>query len=223
MYKIVKEYLKTNGMLKPVVLEEVLAPGGNEGYLLTIEGDNMVIGDYFSNHTFTVDWGDGAVLSYENEYIVTHDYNTTGVYNIVIFDYVCGSLNMPNTGVISINTAMPKVNYTDFSGMFQNCGRLATVCDDLFYNNHQAENFGRMFLNCFSLKEIPAGLFKRCEKLTSLDGMFRNCYLITDIPHGILSQNPLIESVANMFDSCVSLQNVPSDLFYHNPLIYNFS
>ena len=137
---------------------------------------------------------------------ITHEYAEAGIYTITItcsnFEHICidqssfyGGPGTYRQTLISINSALPKIAGTfgwywfddaigdclnSFYGCFNGCNSLASIPENLFYNNPDFIDFIECFRNCSSLQSIPSGLFANNTAATSFIYCFLGCLNLND-------------------------------------------
>ena len=188
-----------------------------------------------------VDWGDGCIsrltsfdYSEDNSYESTHDYTSSGNYQISIY-----SSDWRNTYMLATNSDIDLSTNDNSKNAALYWFRRSVVSIDSplpplkgvvdFYNyNSSAPQFYEdtlqwCFCGCTSLASIPVGLFDNNATATSFELCFSGCSSLASIPSGLFDSNTAVTSFSYCFQSCSSLQSIPSGLFNNNTAVTHFS
>lgn len=148
-----------------------------------------------------------------------------------------------NGHISSISGALPYFNGTDptavpinssdifrgNSGVFEECGDLISISEDLFIHWENVTNFNYVFASAGysapELSEIPENLFANNTKVTSFAHAF-NCYQSNarDVPIIIPEKLFYNNTLATNFEKVFAYRNISElhqDLFKNNPNITN--
>lgn len=188
-----------------------------------------------------IDWGDDSELSYiitpqlnENK----HKYLQTGAYRIKIlghfpalkWDYRDNSykylIKIVQWGKVHFKTFKDAFfkctklttipanipNIEDYSGIFSNCEKLASIPDNLFSNCTKAINFDYAFYGCVNLQSLPPDLFADCYNAKTFNSTFM-AVKIENLPCGLFKNCHAAENFTMTF-ALTNLVNLPADLFY---------
>lgn len=181
----------------------------------------------------TVDWGDGSVDVYNSSTIATHQYSTSGIYDVNIFGTLTtfGNSTISQTSLISVfdwgNLGLQNLSYafngatnlsfvpaelpttvSNVSGMFSGCQTFNINVDN--WNTANITDMSNMFDSCVAFNVDISGW--TVSKVTSTSGMFKNCYSFNRSLNSwnvanVVNMSSMFES-ASVFNQSLSTWNV---------------
>lgn len=180
-------------------------------------------------------WGDGTQLEEcsrsGTDRPVTHDYDSPGVYTILLFGELLRFGDLPfcdtflEDCLLSVNSPLPikkdigSGGVLQLGGYFYDCSNLTYVHESVF-EAYADTLFSRcivsnIFQGCTSLDEISGTVFYGLPPCSSIRQIFAGCQALTEIPNGIFNSSIFddVTSMESAFQGCSSLQDIPSGLY----------
>lgn len=156
----------------------------------------------------TINWGDGsgdlAVTAYDDADL-THSYNPTGTFNIVISG-TFPSIYFNNTGsktCLKNISNLGDVGWTTFLGAFYGCSSLTNVGG--YADMGDVTTFANSFRSCSGLKAIACSTWDMSD-VTSIGSMFYGCTVLPSVNNSAWVLTALT-SMASSYRSTSALTN----------------
>lgn len=172
---------------------------------------------------FVIEWGDGAVSTY-NDLPDTptsvgfyHDYADLNTQATITVSAAEATLRFYGPSIYRVSGYFPRTyqNNTTMEYSLSQCHSLYDIADTIFEYNTHVEVFNQMFSGAIKLTTVPENLFRKNINVLEVFGLFSYSG-ITTIPENLLKYNTKLVSARGLFGECPSLKTVPENIFKYN-------
>lgn len=129
------------------------------------------------------------------------------------------------SGHIPADTCACFSNVTSFNSFIQNCPKITSISEDVFYYAKNVSTVSEAFSG-LNIITIPEGIFRNCISLTNVEYCFAQSINITELPNNLFNNNVNVTEFGGIasgcFDGCSGLMSIPEDLFSNCVKAINF-
>lgn len=160
--------------------------------------------------TIKVDWGDGAIETFNGELMNPHHtYTQYGEYIVRVegqFDrFIYGSISYAarNAFIEVLSWGSHKVSSIAYG--FANCGNLVRIADDYRNIFHDIDSAAGAFELCYQLEHIGP-LFKDCPNLTNVSNICNRCSGLITFDSSNFKNSKNLINFYKAFEYCTNLE-----------------